>query len=81
MTVANAQAEVAPLVAQAVKLEGDAEKQLLKSFALKRTHQEIMSKIIAIDSIAKNKNSVISGEQSGNLLAQVETYNLIKKHR
>lgn len=68
-TVANARAKVAPMIAEAVKLEGDAEQQLQKAFAKKRTHDEILQKISAVDSFAANKNSVISGDQSGNLLA------------
>lgn len=79
-TVAQAQAEVAPLIAQAVSLEGDAEKQLQKAFAQKRTHDEIIEKIQAVDSFASNKNSVISGDQAGNLLAQVQTFNMVKQH-
>lgn len=79
-TVAQAQAEVAPMIAQAVQLEGDAEKQLQKAFAQKRTHDEIIEKIQAVDSFASNKNSVISGDQAGNLLAQVQTFNLVKQH-
>lgn len=78
-TIANAQAEVAPLIAQAVTLEGEAETKLQKSFAQKRTHEQIMRKISAVESFASNKNSVISGVQGGNLLAQVETYNMINK--
>jgi len=38
-----------------------------------------MRKIDAIDSFASNKNSVIFGEQGGNLMAQVESYKMIKK--
>jgi len=38
-----------------------------------------MRKIQAVESFAKNKNSVISGDQSGNLLAQVETFNMVKR--
>jgi len=78
-TVANAQAEVAPLIAKAVTLEGEAEMKLQKGFAQKRTHEQILRKIAAVESFASNKNSVISGDQSGNLLAQVETFNMIRK--
>jgi len=38
-----------------------------------------MRKIDAIDSFASNKNPVIFGEQGGNLMAQVESYKMIKK--
>jgi len=62
-----------------VQLEGQAEKELQKGFAQKRTHDEIMRKIDAIDSFASNKNSVIFGEQGGNLMAQVESYKMVKK--
>ena len=54
------------MIAQAVQLEGQAEKELQKGFAQKRTHDEIMRKIDAIDSFAQNRNSVIFGEQGGN---------------
>jgi len=43
-------------------------------------HDEIMRKIDAIESFANNKNSVIFGEQGGNLMAQVETYNMVNKN-
>ena len=61
-----------------MQLEGEAEVKLLKGFAQKRTHEQIMAKIEAISSFAANKNSVIFGEQGNNLLAQVETYNMVK---
>ena len=75
---ANAKQEVAPKIAEAVKLEGQAEKELQKGFAQKRTHDEIMSKIDAIEAFATNKKSVIFGEQGGNLMAQVETFKMVK---
>lgn len=78
-TIANAEKEVAPMIAQAVQLEGEAEKQLLKGFAQKRAHDEIMRKIDAVDAFAHNKNTVIFGEQGNNLMAQVETYNMVNK--
>ena len=56
-------------MAQAVALEGEAEKQLLRGFAQKRTHDEIMRKVDAVDAFANNRNSVIFGEQGNNLLA------------
>ena len=37
-----------------------------------------MNKIQAVQSFTKNKNSVISGDQDGNVLAQVEFYNMTK---
>ena len=43
-------------------MEGQAEKELQKGFAQKRTHDEIMRKIDAIEAFANNKNSVIFGE-------------------
>ena len=78
-TIANAKQEVAPQIAEAVKLEGQAEKELQKGFAQKRLHDEIMQKIDAIESFANNKNSVIFGEQGGNLMAQVETYKMVQR--
>jgi regulator of protease activity HflC (stomatin/prohibitin superfamily) len=51
-TVAEAQKEVAPLVAQAVTAEGDAEKKLQKAFAHKREHEEIMASVTAVESFA-----------------------------
>ena len=79
-TIANAKQQVAPQIAEAVKLEGEAEKELQKGFAQKRLHDEIMQKIDAIESFANNKNSVIFGEQGGNLMAQVETYKMVQKN-
>jgi hypothetical protein len=38
-TVANAEQEVAGMIAQAVQLEGEAEKQLQKAFAQRRKHE------------------------------------------
>jgi len=61
-TIARAQQEVAPKIAEAIKLEGEAEMKLQKGFAQKRTHEQIMRKIQAVESFAKNKNSVISGD-------------------
>lgn len=51
-TIAQVEAEIAPLIAQAVKLEGDAEAKLQASFALKRTHEQILRKIAAVESFA-----------------------------
>jgi hypothetical protein len=39
-----------------------------------------MRKIDAVDAFSQNKNSVIFGEQGNNLMAQVETYNMVNKH-
>lgn len=75
--VAKAKQEVAPMIAQAVQLEGDAEVKLLKGFAQKRTHEQIMAKIDAVSAFAQNKNSVVFGDQGNNLMAQVETYNMV----
>jgi hypothetical protein len=69
------------MIAKAVELEGDAEVKLLKGFAQKRTHEQIMQKIEAISSFASNKNSVIFGEQGNNLMAQVETYNMVNARK
>lgn len=54
-TIANSQREAAPLIAQAVELEGSAQARLQKGFAAKRTHEEIMQKIDAVNSFAQNK--------------------------
>jgi len=75
--IANAQKEAAPMVAQAVDLEGQAQSKLQKGFAMKRTHDEIMRKIDAVDALASNKNSVIFGDQGNNLMAQVASYNMV----
>ena len=50
------------MIAEAVKLEGQAEKELQKGFAQKRQHDQIMEKINAIETFASNKNSVVFGE-------------------
>jgi hypothetical protein len=50
------------LIAQAVRLEGQAEAKLQKGFASKRTHEQILKKIDAVNSFANNKNSVIFGD-------------------
>lgn len=68
-TIARAQEECAVEIAQAIELEGKAEKDLQKGYAKKRAHEQIMEKIKAVESFTSNKNSVISGDQSGNLLA------------
>lgn len=36
---------------------------------MKRTHDQIMSKVSAVGSLAANKNTVIVGTQNNNLLA------------
>lgn len=77
--IANAEREVASMIAEAVKLEGQAESKLQRAFAAKRAHDEIMRKIDAVNSFADNKNSVIFGDQKNNLLAQVETYNMVRR--
>jgi len=68
-TVANAQKEVAGMVAEAVQLEGSAEAKLQKGFAAKRAHDEIMRKIDAVNAFANNNKSVIFGDQGNNLMA------------
>ena len=82
-TIAEAQKEVAPLIAQAVTAEGDAEKKLQKAFAQRREHDEIMAQVSAVESFAANKNTVVFGSQNNNLLAQVESFNMVnakKRH-
>jgi len=51
-TIANAEKEVAGMIAEAVKLEGQAESKLQRAFAAKRTHDEIMRKIDAVNAFA-----------------------------
>jgi hypothetical protein len=75
--VAKAQQEVAPMIARAVTLEGEAEAKMLRGFAQKRVHEQLMSRMDAVDHFAKNKQSVIFGAQQNNLLAQVETFNMV----
>jgi len=36
-----------------------------------------MRKIDAVNSFAENKNSVIFGDQGNNLMAQIESYNMV----
>jgi len=38
-----------------------------------------MRKIDAVDAFASNSKTVIFGEQSNNLMAQVETYKMVNK--
>ena len=78
-TIANAEKEVAPLIAEAVKLEGQAEAKLQKGFQSKRQHDEIMKQIQAVNSFASNKSSVVFGDQGSNLMAQVESYKMVSK--
>ena len=75
--IANAQRTAAGKIAEAVKLEGDAEAKLQKAFANKRTHEEIMRKIDAVSAFAGNNKSVIFGDQGQNLMAQVESYKMV----
>jgi regulator of protease activity HflC (stomatin/prohibitin superfamily) len=75
--IANAQKEAAPLIAQAVELEGQAQSKLLKSFVAKRRHEEILQKIEAVSSFANNNKAVVFGDQGNNLLAQIESYNMV----
>lgn len=77
-TIANAEKEVASMIADAVKLEGQAQSKLQKAFAAKRQHEQIMQQIDAVHSFANNNKSVIFGDQKDNLLAQLESYNMVK---
>lgn len=67
------------MIAEAVKLEGQAESKLQKAFAAKRQHLEILKKIDAVNSFANNKKSVIFGDQGNNLMAQIASYNMVSK--
>ena len=78
-TIAKAQAEAAPLIAEAVTLEGQAEFKMQEGFKLKRAHDENLGKINSIWEFSNNKNSVVFGNQEGNLLAQVEAFNMVEK--
>ena len=78
-TIASAQREVAPLIAQAVTAEGDAEKKLQKTFAQRREHEQIMGQVASVEALSKNRNTVIFGQQNNNLLAQLETFNMCRK--
>ena len=79
ITIADAQKDSAPLIAQAVELEGKAESKLQRAFALKRTHEEMMRQVDAVDSLASNKQTVVFGDQGNNLMAQVETYKMVQQ--
>ena len=68
-TIAGAEKEIASKIAEAVKLEGDAEAKLQKGFAAKRQHDEIMRKVDAVNSFAENKKTVVFGDQGSNLMA------------
>ena len=43
--------------------------QLLKGFASKRQHEEIMSQVDALEAFSRNRNSVVFGDQKNNLMA------------
>lgn len=74
--VAAAEQEVAPMIARALTLEGEAEKKMLSGFAQRRVHEQLMQRMDAVDKFAQNKKSVIFGDQGQNLLAQVESFNM-----
>lgn len=48
---------------------------------MKRKHDENMGKIKSISEFSGNKNSVVFGNQAGNLLAQVESFNMVEKKK
>ena len=65
------------MIARAVTLEGEAEQKMLRGFAQKRVHEQLMSKLDSVNEFSQNKNSVVFGTQSNNLLAQIETFNMV----
>lgn len=71
------------MIAQAVQLEGEAQREAQKAFALKRKHEQMMQQIEAIDSLTKNDNTVVFGAQDVDIMSQVGSFmvsqNLFKK--
>ena len=52
---------------------------MLKGFAQLRTHEQLMQRMDAVSSFARNNKSVVFGDQGQNLLAQVESFNMAQK--
>ena len=55
--------------AKAVELMGTAESALVRSFAQRREHDQLMAKVGSVAAAVENKNTVIFGDQEKNLMA------------
>ena len=50
------------MVSEAITLEGQAEAKMNQGFRRKRKHIQVMARLNSLDSLARNKNSIIFGD-------------------
>lgn len=53
------------------------EAALMKGSKKKRKHMQIMSRLDAMNGLANNNKAIIYGEQSDNLMANIETFKMV----
>lgn len=58
-------------------MEGEAESRMLKGMKRKRKHLQVMARLNSLDSVTRNKNVVIYGEQGNNLMASLESFKMV----
>lgn len=49
----------------------------MKGSKKKRKHMQIMSRLDAMNGLANNNKAIIYGEQSDNLMANIETFKMV----
>lgn len=75
---AEAQLKAASKVADEITVRGRAEAELAKNLASRRRYEYLMAKLSVIRELALNNSLTILGDQKENILAQLETFKLLK---
>jgi len=78
-TTTEAEKEAAKIKAQAIALDGEAEKILKETYVKKREHLQRLEKIKSVAALSGNSKVAIFGDQKDNLMAQVQSFKMIDK--
>ena len=65
------------MVSEAIALEGQAEQARNKGLKRKRKHIQVMARLNSLDSLARNKKSIMFGDQVDNLMGNLEAFNMV----
>ena len=60
-------------------MEGEAESKMLKGLKRKRKHIQVMERLNAMNDLSTNKGLVIFGDQGNNLMASLDSFNMVYK--
>ena len=78
-TLAEQQSNVADMNAKVTNIDGEVESKLAKVLENRRQYEYLNAKLEVIESISKNKNAKIFGDQKESAMAQMAAFNLFSK--